>query len=196
VDGWNVSTGTESKLTQRYYLLENRQYVGYDSTLQSGPYQFSEAVTRPNWVEFFPFQDGMLVWLVDEAYADNNGSAHPGHGYALPVDVRPNSLTYPDGSSPSNRREPFDATFGLDQTDAVCLHKQVADRKAPTGYTTLEACAPFKPGIATFDDSNPDAYWDSANPQNSTKVAGVGVTATITANDGGFLTVAVSNPAS
>ncbi len=196
VDGWNISTGTESKLTKRYYLLENRQYVGYDSTLKSGPYQFSEGVTRPNWVEFFPFQDGMLVWLVDEAYADNNGSAHPGHGYALPVDVRPNSLTYPDGTSPSNRREPFDATFGLDRTDAVCLHKQVADRKAPNGYTTLAACAPSSPGIATFDDSDPDAYWDSANPQNSTKVAGVGVKATITANDGGFLTVEVSNPAS
>ena len=49
----------------RYYLIENRQYVGYDATLAQGPYNFSEAVTRPNWVEFFTFQDGMLVWLVD-----------------------------------------------------------------------------------------------------------------------------------
>ena len=193
-NGWTVSTGTESKLTKRYYLIENRQYVGYDATLQSGPYNFSEGVTRPNWVEFLPFQDGMLVWLVDEAYADNNGSVHPGHGYALPVDARPNSLTYPDGTSPSNRREPFDATFSLDATDAVCLHKQVADSSA-AGYSTLAACAPSSPGIATFNDSNPDAYWDSANPQNSTKVAGIGVTAAITANNGGFLTVAVSNPA-
>ncbi|HEU4811949.1 MAG TPA: immune inhibitor A domain-containing protein [Nocardioides sp.] len=193
-NGWSVSTGTESKLTKRYYLIENRQYVGYDATLQQGPYNFSEGVTRPNWVEFLPFQDGMLVWLVDEAYSDNNATADPGHGYALPVDARPNSLTYPDGTSPSNRREPFDATFSLDATDAVCLHKQVAG-KTSGSYTTLEACAPSSPGIATFDDSDPNAYWDSANPQNSTKVAGIGVTATITANNGGFLTVAVSNPA-
>jgi immune inhibitor A len=77
--------------------------------------------------------------VVDEKYTDNNGSAHPGHGAALPVDARPNSLTYPDGTSPSNRREPFDATFGLQRTDPVCLHKQVATKK---GYNSLEACAP------------------------------------------------------
>jgi len=194
VDGWKISTGTETKTTPRYYLLENRQYVGYDATLEVGPYQFSEAFTRPNWVEQFPFQNGMLVWYVDQSYADNNGSEHPGHGYALPVDVRPDSLTYPDGSSPSNRREPFDATFGVESTDEVCLHKQVADKKAPDGYVTLAACAPSSPGIATFDDSNPDAYWNSANPQNSTKVAGIGVTATVTSEDGGFLTVQVDNP--
>ena len=69
----------------RYYLIENRQYVGYDATLAQGPYNFSEAVTRPNWVEFFTFQDGMLVWLVDPTAADNNTSVHPGSGYALPV---------------------------------------------------------------------------------------------------------------
>ncbi|HWI43688.1 MAG TPA: immune inhibitor A domain-containing protein [Nocardioides sp.] len=193
VDGFKISTGTESKTTPRYYLLENRQYEGYDANLQTGPYQFSEPYTRPDWVEHFPYQDGMLVWLIDLAYADNNNSAHEGEGYALPVDVRPNSLTYPDGTSPSNRREPFDATFGLSPTDKVCLHKQVADKKG--NVTTLEACAPSVPGVATFDDSNPTAYWDAANPQNSVKVAGVGVKATVKSeNADGSLTVDVSNP--
>ena len=37
VIGWKTSTGTEAKSSTRYYLLENRQYVGYDSTLQVGP---------------------------------------------------------------------------------------------------------------------------------------------------------------
>ncbi|HET7194628.1 MAG TPA: immune inhibitor A domain-containing protein [Nocardioides sp.] len=200
-NGWtpvkfSISTGTESKTTDRYYLLENRQYVGYDSTLKTGPYQFSFAFSAPDKVEHFPFQDGMLVWLVDNAYADNNTSKHPGHGYALPVDVRPNSLTYPDGSSPSNRREPFDATFGLQATDPVCLHKEVAtDNKG--GYTTLAACQDSKPGVATFNDTNPNAYWDSTNPQNSTKVAGLGVKATVTSEDAstGNITVSVVNPA-
>jgi immune inhibitor A len=193
-DGFTVSTGTETKTTPRYYLLENRQYVGYDSTLETGPYQFSEGISRPDWVEQFPYQDGMLVWLVDLAYADNNNSVHAGEGYALPVDVRPDSLTYPDGTSPSNRREPFDATFGLSATDPVCLHKQVAD-SSDAGYTTLEACAPSVPGVATFDDSDPEAYWDPANPQNSVKVAGAGVTATVTAeNADGTITVQVTNP--
>jgi immune inhibitor A len=197
-DGFSISTGTETKTTPRYYLLENRQYVGYDSTLEVGPYQFSEAITRPDWVEHFPFQNGMLVWMVDHAYADNNTSAtdRAGRGYALPVDVRPNSLTYPDGTSPSNRREPFDATFGLQATDPVCLHKQVAD-SSEAGYSTAEACQGAEPGVATFDDTDPDAYWESANPWNSTLVAGLGVKATVLSEDAstGNITVSVTNPA-
>lgn len=193
--GWKTSTGTETASTPRYYLLENRQYVGYDATLQHGPYQFSEGVTRPDWVEHFPFQDGMLVWYVNHAYPDNNVSAHAGFGNAMVVDSRPLSLTYPDGTRPSNRRQPFDATFGTQATDAVCLHKQVADSSA-AGFSTAEACAPSVPGIATFDDTNPEAYWSSVNPQNSVKVAGVGVTATVTGEAGNVLTVAVHNPAS
>ena len=117
-DGWTISTGTDVSDAPRYYLIENRQYVGYDKTLAEGPYQYSFGITAPNKVEWFPYQDGMLVWLVDRAYLDdNNVSQHPGAGYALPVDASPNSLTYPDGTSPTNRREPYDATFGLDDQD-------------------------------------------------------------------------------
>lgn len=193
IDGFTASTGTETKTAERYYLIENRQYVGYDSTLEVGPYNFSEAVTRPDWVEHFSYQTGMLVWLVDTSYADNNTISHQGEGYALPVDARPDTLTYPDGSSPTNRREPFDATFGLSPIDPTCLHKQVA---TTGGHTTLEACNTGKTDpIATFDDSNPEAYWTSTNPLNSVKVAGVGVTATVTAeNPDGSITVDVSNP--
>lgn len=192
IDGFTRSTGTETKVTPRYYLIENRQYVGYDSTLEVGPYNFSEGITRPDWVEHFPYQTGMLVWLVDLGWADNNTSVHPGEGYALPVDVRPDSLTYPDGTSPTNRREPFDATFGLTATDPVCLHKQVATE---TGHETLAACAPSVPGVATFDDTNPEAYWTATNPTNSVKVVGAGVTATVTSeNADGSITVAIANP--
>ena len=183
VKGWKRSTGTETVTANRYYLIENRQYVGYDEVLAQGPYNFSEAVTRPNWVEFFRFQDGMLVWLVDPTAPDNNTSTHPGSGYALPVDATPNSFTYDDGTSPTNRREPFDATFGLDVIDRTCLHKQVAaDNEA--GFTTLETCAGDVPQQATFDDTLVDTYYDAAaNPQNSVIVAGEGVKATVTGVD-------------
>jgi immune inhibitor A len=195
VAGWSISTGTDVQTTPRYYLLENRQYVDYDRTLATGPYNFSEAITRPNWVEFFRYQDGMLVWFADKAYADNNTLQHAGHGQALPVDARPAPFTYSDGTKPGNRRQPFDATFGLQATDPVCLHKQVAGgtKQAPT-VETLAACAPSSAGIPTFDDSNPDAYWSSANPLSSTKVAGHGVKATVTGDSGGVLTVSVTNP--
>ena len=196
VDGWDISTGTETTNATRYYLMENRQYVGYDATLQEGGYQFSNGLTKPNWVEFFPVQDGMLVWLVDNSYTDNNVATHPGAGYAMVVDASPNSLTYPDGTSPSNRREPFDATFDIDEVDEVCLHKEVAGgtRKAPT-VETLAACAGGVPSTPTFDDTDPLEYYSAEAPQNSVKVAGAGVTATVTGDTGGFLTVDVVNPA-
>jgi len=190
--GWKISTGTESVVSQRYYLIENRQYVGYDTTLGQGPYQYCCAYTLPNWVELFQFRPGMLVWFVDDSYADNNTSQHPGGGAALPVDARPVPFTYPDGSRPSNRRQPFDAAFGLEAVPRTCLHKEVLVGKgAHQTVQTLEACAEQAAGIATFDDSDPLRYWSSANPQNSVKVAGAGVTATVVAGSGGFLTVEV-----
>ena len=193
--GWKASTGTEVTNAARYYLIENRQYVGYDHTLKVGPYQFSKAFTAPDWVERFPFQDGMLVWLVDQGYTDNNVITHPGAGYALPVDARPDSLTYPDGSSPTNRREPFDATFGLDAVDAVCLHKEVAVKaKGKTAIETAAACSSAADRVAkpTFDDTKVSEYYVASAPQNSVKVADEGVKATVVSEADGFLTVDVS----
>ena len=198
VKGWKASTGTEVTDAERYYLLENRQYVGYDDTLRTGPYQFSYPYTAPDKVQHFPFQNGMLVWMVDQGYADNNVATHPGAGYAMVVDARPNTLTYPDGTSPSNRREPFDAIFGLETLDGVCLEKEVATTvKGVTTYPTVKACnseASRRP-MATFDDTIKDAYYSVDAPQNSVKVAGVGVKATVTAGTTGALTVSVTNPA-
>src|SRR6476619_965267 len=122
--------------------MENRQYVGYDDTLRTGPYGFSAAVTRPNWVEFFAYQTGMLVWYVDLSQANNNTSSGPGHGAALPGDARPAPVYYGDGTKPGNRRQPFDATYGLNPVAKMCLHKQVAKNKSGNQYTTYEACAP------------------------------------------------------
>ena len=47
-------------------------------------------------------------------------------------------------------------------TDDTCLHKEVVGgtKKAPT-VVTLAACAPSRPGVPIFDDSNPLAYWSA-----------------------------------
>jgi immune inhibitor A len=133
----------------------------------------------------------MLTWFVDHSQEDNNTSEHPGAGLAMVVDARPAKFAYPDGSAPSNRRQPFDATFGLESVDPVCLTKEVLVKKT---VDTVSACATQLAPIATFDDTNPLAYYDAANPQNSVKVAGHGVKATVTAGTTGDLTVAVTNP--
>ena len=174
-NGFTRMTGSTSVQASHFYMAENRVYEGYDSTLKTGPYNFGFGNTRPDWVERFPYQNGMLVTYVDGAYGDNNTSAHPGHGQVLPVDARPAPVRFYDGTRLGNRRQPFDATFGQEATDAVTFHKN--------GIATA---VPSSPGIATFDDSDPNRYWDASNPWSSVKVAGEGVRMTVAkTTDGG-----------
>jgi len=195
--GFTLSDGTSTSSGDRYYLAENRTYSGYDATLETGPYQFSEGITRPDWVEHFPYQDGMVVWAIDESYSDNNTIEHLGHGLALPVDAGVTPIVYPDGTMPSNRRQPFDAAFGLNPLDEVSLHKQVLVGKGKKA-TVETLAASSTPGTqkAMFDDTNPDAFYSADNPLGGVKVAGHGVNITVTSqNTGGTMTISVVNPA-
>jgi immune inhibitor A len=173
--GFSIINGTTSKTVQDVYYAENRVYSGYDATLKTGPYNFGWGTTKPDWVERFPYQNGMLVWFANGEYADNNTKDHPGGGEILPVDARPAPI-YLDGNVRlGNRRQPFDATFGQEATDAVTFHRN--------GVATAVQSSP---AIPTFDDSVVDRYWSSANPWASTKVAGSGTRMTVTKTlDGG-----------
>ena len=126
------------------------------------------ADTKPDWVERFPLQNGLLVWYSDGACTDNNTIAHPGCGQTLPVDARPAPITFPGGYRLGNRRQGFDATFGQEATDAVTFHRN--------GVATVVAS---QPAIPTFDDTNVDRYWSALNPMASTKVAGSGTTISV-----------------
>ncbi|WP_253272520.1 immune inhibitor A domain-containing protein [Arsenicicoccus sp. oral taxon 190] len=172
-NGWTAKGFTQvgassSEPVSHYYLAENRTYTGYDRYLKTGPYNFGWANTRPDWVERFPYQDGMLVWYINNEYSDNNTKAHPGGGQVLPVDARPTPIRFPDGVLLGNRRQPFDATFGLQATDPVTFHRN-----------GQAVSVPSQPAIPTFDDSDPNRYWSAANPWGSTKVAGAGVKITV-----------------
>jgi M6 family metalloprotease-like protein len=163
----------ESKLPQAvvvpladgsYYAAEYRTYTGYDETLKLGPYNWGWADSKPDWAERFPYQDGLLVWYVNPKAGNNNTSRHPGTGLTLPVDARPAPIVFPDGVLLGNRRQPFDATFGLQKTDPVTFHRN-----------GVPVTVPKQAAIPVFDDADPLKYWNEANPQNSVKVAGAGV---------------------
>ena len=68
-----------------------------------------------------------------------------------------------------NRIQSFDSTFGVERTDPISLHRETA-----AGMTTLDV--PAQAPVPVFDDSDPDRYYDAANPEGSVKVAGAGVT--------------------
>jgi immune inhibitor A len=181
--GFTRMNGSTSRVVSNYYLAENRVYSGYDATLKTGPYNFGFANTRPDWVERFPLQNGLLVWYSDGACSDNNTINHIGCGSALPVDARPTPVILDGGVLLGNRRQTFDATFGQEATDAVTFHRN--------GVATV---VPRQRAIPTFDDTNPNRYWSTLNPLGSTKVAGTGTKISVldTSRNADQLTVSVS----
>ena len=149
----------------RYYLVENRTYVGYDAHA-ARPARTSSARPDPTRLGRALPVPGRHARL--DGRRDLRGQQHhrAPSATACPAGRRaPGAVHLPGRDHPSNRRQPFDATFGLQATDAVCLHKQVlgGTKQSPT-VQTLAACAPSNAGIPTFDDSVPNRYWSSADP--------------------------------
>ena len=133
-----------------------RTYQGYDNSLQTGPYNFGFPDTKPDWVEHFPYQDGLLVWYYDTSFSDNNVGDHclSGRcgGLFLPVDAHPDLMLRPDnGKVWRPRVQSYDSTFGLENTDKVCLHTT----------STVSSCFGGLPGNPLFDDSK--SYWVPPN---------------------------------
>ena len=63
--GFRVTTGTEEgKLYNQYYVAEYRTYKGYDYGLKVGPYYFGYGDAKPDFVDHFPYQDGLLLQLL------------------------------------------------------------------------------------------------------------------------------------
>ena len=161
--GWNYAgfsrtTGTVTQSFFNAYFGEFRQYKGYDESLKTGPYNFGflDNPNLQNWVEHFPYQDGLLVWYYDTSFADNNVGDYCAAGRCgglfLPVDAHPGLLIRPDnGKVWRPRIQSYDATFGLEKTDKITLH---ANSIAAT-YGGL-------PAVPTFDDTK--SYWVAPNP--------------------------------
>ncbi|WP_326596871.1 immune inhibitor A domain-containing protein [Streptomyces sp. NBC_01803] len=157
-DGFSVVGASITDSYPQYYIVQNRQYVGYDRTLRTGPYNFGFQDSRPDRVEHFPYQSGMLVWLWDTSQLDNDVSQHPGQGLILPVDAHAGVEHWSDGTVIRNRVQTRDATFSLNPVKRLTLHKN-------SQPTTL----PAAPGNPVFDDHR-GTYWDEDNPSNSVVV--------------------------
>ena len=151
----------------QFYLASHRAYVSYDKYLQTGPYNFSFA-DRPDFVEKFPYQDGLLVNYWDSSFSDNNTSLHPGGGLVLPVDANPEAHYNLQGEAWRGRIQTYDAPFGLQTSDSFYL--TAGGRRS---YVRGRAANPL------FDDSNPNRYFQpfvaAGLPRVGVKTAGVGV---------------------
>jgi immune inhibitor A len=155
--GFSRTTGTVVQSYANYYVAEYRQYAGFDYSLKSGPYNFGFPDTKPDWVEHFPYQDGLLVWYLDYSFPDNNVGDNCLNGrcggFFLPVDAHPDLLMRPDnGKVWRPRVQSYDATFGMQATDKICLH---------TSSTVFQCYGPLKAN-PLFNDKV--SYWRAPNP--------------------------------
>ncbi|MGI5369675.1 immune inhibitor A domain-containing protein [Streptomyces iakyrus] len=141
----------------QYYIAENRQYVSYDKTLKSGPYNFG-FTARPDWVEHYAYQNGLLIWKWDTSQVDNNTSQHKGTGLVLPIDSHPTALKWTDGTLMRNRIQSYDSPFSLYRTDGMTLHK--AD---------VAKYIPGSKGVSVFNDRK-NTYYDESNPTAGVKI--------------------------
>ncbi len=152
-----TTTGVEDKEYSHYYIAENKAYWGYDYTLKVGPYNFGflNDPNLGNYVERFPYQDGMLVSYWNTRYNNNDTDpSRPGTGMLLYVDSHPQALKRPDGQVWRNRVQTYDSTFSLDPTDAITLHLNSRASKIKS-----------LPGVREFNDLT--SYYDMKNPYGS-----------------------------
>jgi immune inhibitor A len=156
-NGFILTNGVVTQSFFNAYIAEFRQYVGYDKSLKTGPYNFGflDNPNRQNWVEHFRYQDGLLVWYYDESFPDNNVGDHclSGRcgGLFLPVDAHPKLLLRPDGQVWRPRIQAYDSTFGLQRTDRICLN-----------FNSVKKCHGSLKGNPVFDDTK--SYWVAPNP--------------------------------
>jgi immune inhibitor A len=134
-DGFAAVGATKSELFDHYYVASNRTYASFDRYMQTGPYNFGFP-DRPDWVEHFPYQDGLLVSYWDTSYSDNNTSEHPGGGEILPIDANPRAIYRLDGKPWRPRIQGYDAPFSLQKSDSFTLHAQETGRCSTTAART------------------------------------------------------------
>ncbi len=153
-DGFRISTGVESKLFNHYYVCEYRTYMGYDSTLKVGPYHFGTP-SIPNYVDHFPYQDGLLIHYWDTSQLDNDIGGEPGKGLLLPIDAHFEPLYRNDGLLWRNRIQTYDSTFTIARTDGIDNIRHLGELSP----------VPSLPGVSTFDDRI--LHYSFENPMGS-----------------------------
>ena len=162
-----------------YYIAGNRTYEGYDKYLQTGPYNFGFADTRPDWVEHYSYGHGLLVSYWDTSQADNNVSVHPGEGRNLPIDANPTPITNLQGVPWRARIQIYDAPFSLHKADSMTLHIN-----GQASYVRGQAAQP------SFDDSK--KYWFAEAPAAGVKLPAAGVKVRVVSEKGTSMKVDIS----
>jgi immune inhibitor A len=184
-DGFSAVGASKTDMFDNYYVASNRTDASYDRYLRTGPYNFGFP-DRPDWVEHFAYQNGLLVSYWDTSFTDNNESKHPGQGEVLPIDANPRPVYRLDGKPWRGRIQTYDAPFSLEKSESYTLYAQDADPAHPAAsYIRGQAPQPV------FDDRR--SYWDAALPTVGVKVPNAGVRIQVQQQRGTSMRIRISS---
>jgi immune inhibitor A len=162
-----------------YYIAGHRTYVSYDRYLKTGPYNFGFLNTKPDWVEHYPYQQGVLISYWDRSQVDNDTNWHPGQGRNLYIDAHPRPFYRLDGLPFSARIQIYDAPFGLRKADSFTLHIN--------GQPSYVRGQPAQP---LFDDTQ--KYFYEELPNQGVKLPAVGVKIRVLSENGTSAKIRIS----
>ncbi|NRF04824.1 immune inhibitor A [Bacillus safensis] len=158
-NGFSKSNGKQ--YAAQYYLLEWRSYADVDKGLKH--------IKRG--ASLMSYNNGLVVWYVDQSYSDNWVGKHPGNGFLGVVDADQQVLKWSDGSNAATGFQVHDAAFSLNPSTKLNI-----DYTATTGLTLQDRY--IRPA-RTFSDkknyvnpNNPDAGRDVPTYGLSFKVVG------------------------
>jgi immune inhibitor A len=178
-DGFSIVGAAATHDFANYYIAGNRSYTSYDKYLQTGPYNFGWTSTKPDFVEHYNYQTGLLISYWDTSQADNNTNVHPGTGRNLYIDAHPKPLKDGNGDPFRARIQVYDAPFGFKLTDGMLLH---VDGKASPVWPQLPN--------PVFNDKS--KYFYDEVPNQGVKLPAVGVKIGVLSQSGTSMSVAVS----
>ncbi|WP_091603385.1 immune inhibitor A domain-containing protein [Micromonospora mirobrigensis] len=188
LNGFSIVEETYTRDFDNFYIAANRSYVSYDQYLKTGPYYFGYANTRPDYVDHYAYQQGLLITYWNTRWADNNTmpydkvnnpGGHPGEGRNLNIDSRPKPLYNLTGNAWRARVQVYDAPFSLKKADSFTLHVN-----SQPSYIRGQGPAPL------FDDSK--QYWYAELPNHGVKVPNNGVKIRVLEQNGTSMKIRIS----
>lgn len=179
LNGFSVVAETYIRKFDNYYIAGNRSYVSYDQYLKTGPYYFGYANTRPDYVDHYAYQEGLLISYWNLRWADNDTFDHPGEGRNMIIDAHPEPLYNLTGAPWRARVQVYDAPFSLKKADSFTLHINSVPQ-----YVRGQAAQPL------FDDTK--QYWYPELPNHGVKLPATGTKIRVVEQNGTSLKVRFS----
>lgn len=180
-DGFLAVGETSTELFSHYYIAGQRSYTSYDQYLETGPYYFGYTGTdKPDYVDHYAYQEGLLISYWDTSFADNDTFAHPGQGRNLIIDAHPRPIYQLTTGQPWRARvQVYDAPFSKTKADSFTLHQN-----GEPNYIRGQA------GNPVFKDT--DKYFYEELPNHGVKLPGVGVKIKVQNDNGSTMKIKIS----